>query len=338
MFRLIQQTSINTFLVGSVLLVLTGVLPVSAKQSSSEKQEQTSHMYVDSETLHYTKKYKTVLGKQMAYVDEGEGDPIVFLHGNPTSTYLWRNVMPYLEGKGRIVAIDMIGMGDSDKLDNTGDGNYSLAENSQYTFALLEALGVKENVTLVLHDWGSGVGFNWANQHQDAVKAIAFMEAIVTPFPTWEDFPKDLHGPIKMLRSIEGDALVLNENFFIEKLLPGTISRLLSKKEHAEYRRPFLNAGEDRRATLAGPRQLPIAGQPADTVALVASYANYLANSKEIPKLFINAEPGAFLVGYARDFVRTWPNLEEVTVEGSHFIQEDSPHEIGKAISAWLPN
>lgn len=294
-------------------------------------------MNTNSEKLRYTKKFKTVLGKKMAYVDEGVGDPIVFLHGNPTSMYLWRNVIPYIEGRGRIIAIDMIGMGDSDKLDNTKEGNYSLAENSRYTFALLEMLSVKENVTLVLHDWGSGVGFNWANQHPDRVKAIAFMEAIVTPFPTWNDFPKELHEPIKMLRSPEGEKLVLNDNFFIETLLPATISRPLSGIEHAEYRRPFLNNGEDRRATLAGPRQLPIAGKPADTVALVASYADYLANSKEIPKLFINAEPGAFLVGYARDFVRTWPNLKEVTVSGSHFIQEDSPHEIGKALSDWLP-
>lgn len=294
-------------------------------------------MKTDSEILRYTKKFKTVLGKKMAYVDEGSGDPIVFLHGNPTSIYLWRNVMPYLEGRGRLIAIDMIGMGDSDKLDNTKDGNYSLAENSKYTFALLEALNVNENVTLVLHDWGSGVGFNWANTHRDAVKAIAFMEAIVTPFPIWDDFPKELHGPIGTLRSLAGDNMVLDGNFFIETLLPATISRPLSDTEHAEYRRPFLKAGEDRRATLAGPRQLPIAGEPADTVALVQSYANYLVESKNVPKLFINAEPGAFLVGYARDFVRSWPNLEEVTVKGSHFIQEDSPHEIGKAISEWLP-
>ncbi|MBH0055422.1 haloalkane dehalogenase [Pseudoalteromonas sp. SWXJZ94C] len=291
----------------------------------------------DLETLRYTKKFKTVLDKKMAYVDEGQGDPIVFLHGNPTSSYLWRNVMPYLEGKGRLIAIDMIGMGDSQKLDNTTDSSYSLAENSKYTFALLEALGVNKNVTLVLHDWGSGVGFNWANTHRDAVKAIAFMEAIVTDFPTWDDFPKDLHGPIGTMRSAEGDKMVLNDNFFIETILPATISRKLTQAEYDEYRRPYLNAGEDRRAILAGPRQLPIAGEPADTVALVKSYANFLANSHDIPKLFINAEPGAFLVGYARDFVRTWPNLTEVTVSGIHYVQEDSPHEIGKAISDWLP-
>jgi len=294
-------------------------------------------MKTNPETLRYVKKFKTVLNKKMAYVDEGTGDPIVFLHGNPTSIYLWRNIMPYMEGKGRIIAIDMIGMGDSQKLDNTKDGNYSLDENSKYTFALLEALGVNKNVTFVLHDWGSAVGFHWANTYRDAVKGIAFMEAIVTPFPTWSNFPKELHGPIGTLRSSKGDKLVLDDNFFIETLLPANISRSLSDIEHNEYRRPFLNSGEERRAILAGPRQLPIDGKPADTFALVGNYADYLANSTTLPKLFINADPGAFLVGYARDFVRTWPNLTEVTVSGSHYIQEDCPHEIGKAISDWLP-
>jgi haloalkane dehalogenase len=295
-------------------------------------------MSTNTETLKYEKQFKTVLGKRMAYVDEGTGDPIVFLHGNPTSIFLWRNVMPHLEGQGRLIAIDMIGMGDSEKLDNTKDGSYSLAENSKYTFALLEALGVTENVTLVLHEWGSGVGFNWANQHRDAVKAIAFMEAIVTPFPTWDEFPKELHGPIGTLRSAQGEKMALQDNFFIETLLSSAILRSLSEAEHTEYRRPFLNAGEDRRPTLTGPRQLPIASEPADTVVLIASYTDYLANSKNVPKLFINADPGAFLVGYARDFVRKWPNLKEITVKGSHFIQEDSPNEIGKAISDWMPS
>lgn len=295
-------------------------------------------MNTDTETLRYEKKFETVLGKRMAFIDEGEGDPIVFLHGNPTSTYLWRNVIPHLEGRGRLIAIDMIGMGDSDKLDDTADGSYSLAENTKYTSALLEALGVESNVTLVLHDWGSGVGFNWANQNRKSVKAIAFMEAIVTTFPTWDEFPQALHAPIGMLRSPEGDKAALEENFFIETLLPSAILRSLSEKEHAEYRRPFSMNGENRRATLAGPRQLPIAGDPADTCALVSSYAEYLKASSDIPKLFINAEPGAFLVGYARDFVRTWPNLKEVVVKGAHFIQEDSPDDIGKAVADWLPD
>lgn len=292
--------------------------------------------YVPTHTVRTEKKFKTVLGKRMAYIESGTGDPIVFLHGNPTSSFLWRKILPQLEGRGRLIAVDMIGMGDSDKLEDTQDGSYSLAENARYTTALLEALGVTNNVTLVLHDWGSGVGFHWANQNRDAVKAIAFMEAIVTPFPTWDDFNPDLHGPIQTFRSPAGDKLALEENFFIETLLPNLVQRPLTEAEHAEYRRPFLRAGEDRRATLAGPRQLPIAGEPADTVALIASYAEFLANSHGIPKLFINADPGAFLVGYARDFVRTWPNLKEVTVKGNHFVQEDSPEEVGKALSEWL--
>ena len=324
----------------ALLLGIGLAAPISALMgcsASTQAREGAAASSTDTETLRYTKKFKTVLGKRMAFLDEGTGSPIVFLHGNPTSIFLWRNVIPHLEGRGRLIAVDMIGMGDSDKLDDTGEGSYSLAENTKYTAALLKELGVTENVTLILHDWGSGVGFNWANQNRGAVRAIAFMEAIVTPFPTWDDFNTELHGPISALRSSEGDKLVLEENFFIEKLLPGTVMRPLTEKEHTEYRRPFLESGEARRATLAGPRQLPIAGEPADTVALIASYAEYLANSSDVPKLFINADPGAFLVGYAREFVRTWPNLKEVTVKGTHFIQEDSPNEIGAALAEWLP-
>ena len=293
---------------------------------------------VESITTHrYEKKFETVLGRKMAYIDEGTGDPIVFLHGNPTSSFLWRNIMPHLEGRGRLIAIDSIGMGDSEKIPNATTANYTLAENSKYTFALLEALGVDKNVTLVLHDWGSGIGFHWANQNQEKVKAIAFMEAIPTTFPTWDDFPEALHGPIGMLRSPEGDKVVLEDNFFIETLLPSAILRDLASEEHAEYRRPFAEAGDSRLPTLAGPRQLPIAGEPAETVSIIDSYAKYLVSSNNVPKLFINADPGAFLVGYARDFVRTFPNQKEVTVKGAHFIQEDSSNEIGQALAQWLP-
>jgi len=294
-------------------------------------------MIKDTTTHRYDKKFKTILGHKMAYIDEGSGDPIVFLHGNPTSSFLWRNVMPHLEERGRLIAIDTIGMGDSDKIQNATTENYTLAENCEYTFALLEAIGVDKNVTLVLHDWGSGVGFHWANKNPEKVKAIAYMEAIPTTFPTWDDFPADLHAPIGMLRSPEGDKVVLEDNFFIETLLPSAILRSLSQEEHQEYRSPFIESGSDRLATLAGPRQLPIAGEPAETVAIIDSYSKFLKSSTQIPKLFINAEPGAFLVGYARDFVRTFPNQEEVTVKGAHFIQEDSPHDIGQAILNWLP-
>jgi haloalkane dehalogenase len=337
MLKIITPKSTLLFLLSGALLSSVSAMATENTELKPSKQEQSMNMINDRETLKYEKNFKTVLGKKMAYIEHGTGDPIVFLHGNPTSIFLWRNIIPQLEGRGRLIAIDMIGMGDSDKLDDTNDSSYSLAENTKFTAKLLDELGVNQNVTLVLHDWGSGVGFNWANQNQEKVKAIAFMEAIVTTFPSWDEFNSDLHGPIGMLRSSEGDKLVLEDNFFIEKLLPATVQRPLTEKEHAEYRRPFLTTGEARRPTLAGPRQLPIAGEPADTVALVNSYAKYLKASSNIPKLFINADPGAFLVGYAREFVRTWPNLKEITVKGTHFIQEDSPDEIAQALSEWLP-
>ncbi|MEX0349959.1 MAG: haloalkane dehalogenase [Paracoccaceae bacterium] len=280
------------------------------------------------------KKFLTVHGKRMAYIEEGEGDPIVFLHGNPTSSYLWRNIMPHLSGKGRLIAPDLIGMGDSDKLDDSGPDRYTYVEHRKYLFALLEQLGVQENVTLVLHDWGSGLGFHWAHTHAEAVKGIAFMEAIVAPVPGWDSFPADARDIFQALRSPAGDEMVLEKNLFVEAILPGSILRDLTEDEMAEYRRPFANPGEDRRPTLTWPRQIPIAGEPADVVEIVSAYSAWLAQSP-IPKLFVNAEPGALIAGPVRDFVRAWPNLSEVTVAGSHFIQEDSPEEIGAAIREW---
>lgn len=280
------------------------------------------------------KKFATVYGKKMAYIEEGEGDPIVFLHGNPTSSYLWRNIMPYLAGKGRLIAPDLIGMGDSDKLDNSGPDSYTYVEQRDYLFALLEHLGVTANVTLVIHDWGSGLGFHWAHTHQDAVKGIAFMEAIVAPVPSWDAFPEGPRALFQAFRSPAGEALVLEQNTFVEKVLPGSIQRDLSAEEMAEYRRPFANAGEDRRPTLTWPRQIPIAGEPAEVVKIVAAYSEWLSETP-IPKLFVNAEPGALIAGAARDFVRSWPNLTETTVPGLHFIQEDAPDQIGEAVRDW---
>lgn len=288
-------------------------------------------------TLRYEKSYKTIHGKRMAYVDVGSGDPIVFLHGNPTSSYLWRNVMPHLEGRGRLIAPDLIGMGDSEKLDNSGPGTYSYVEHRKYLFALLEELGVDQNVTLVIHDWGSGLGFHWAHQNPDAVKGIAFMEAFVAPIPSWDDFPDGEREAIQAVRSPAGEEMVLQGNSFVEGVLPGTILRTLTQAEMAEYRRPFLNAGEDRRPTLTWPRQIPIEGEPADVHEIVSAYSAWMAQN-DIPKLFINAEPGALIKGAARDLVRTWPNVTEVAVEGIHFIQEDSPDAIGQAIADWLPD
>jgi haloalkane dehalogenase len=283
----------------------------------------------------YTKKRKTVLGKSMAYVEVGAGDPIVFLHGNPTSSYLWRNVIPHLEGQGRCIAPDLIGMGDSDKLDQSGPERYRFVEHRKYLDALLDALGVRESVTLVIHDWGSALGFDWARRHPDAVKGIAYMEAIVAPVPSWRDWPKQAQEIFQGFRSEKGEAMILEQNLFIEGVLPTSIMRKLSAEEMAVYRRPFAKPGEDRRPTLSWPRQIPIEGQPADVVDIVEGYGAWLETS-DVPKLLISAKPGAILRGAMLERCRRWPNQREVEVAGIHFIQEDSPDEIGCAISEWV--
>ncbi|WP_341205492.1 haloalkane dehalogenase [uncultured Sulfitobacter sp.] len=280
------------------------------------------------------KKFATVHGKQMAYIEEGTGDPIVFLHGNPMSSYLWRNVMPHLAGKGRLIAPDLIGMGDSDKLDNSGPDSYTFVEHRKYLFALLEQLGVTDNVTLVIHDWGSGLGFHWAHTHPEAVKGIAFMEAIVETRDSWDQFPDRAREMFQALRSPAGEEMVLEKNLFVEALVPGSILRDLTEEEMNEYRRPFANAGEDRRPTLTWPRQIPIEGQPADVTEIVDAYLDWLGKTS-IPKLFVNADPGVLITGAVRDRVRSWPNITEVTVPGLHFIQEDAPDEIGVAVRDW---
>jgi len=283
----------------------------------------------------YSKKTSEVLGKKMAYVESGEGDPIVFLHGNPTSSYLWRNVMPHFEGRGRLIAPDLIGMGDSQKLENTGPESYRFVEHRSYLDGLLEVLGVERNVTLVIHDWGSALGFDWANRHRDAVKGIAYMEAIVAPVASWDEWPPPVVPVFQGFRSAKGEEMVLENNMFVEGVLPGAVLRDMTDEEMAVYRKPFENPGEDRRPTLTWPRQIPIEGEPADVVEIVDAYGAWLQKS-ELPKLFINAKPGAILRGKAREFCRSWPNQTEITVSGSHFIQEDSPHEIGQAIATWL--
>lgn len=285
-------------------------------------------------TAEPAKKFIAVLGRRMAYVESGEGDPIVLQHGNPTSSYLWRNVIPHLEGLGRCIALDLIGMGDSDKLPESGPETYRFVDHRRYFDAALEALGVTENVTLIIHDWGSALGFDWANRHRDHVKAIAYMEAIVSPV-SWEDWPGSIRPVFEAFRSPEGESLVLEKNIFVERVLPNGVLRGLTEAEMAVYRRPFAKPGEDRRPTLTWPREIPLDGKPADVTAIAADYADWLAGS-EIPKLFINAEPGVILTGRQRELCRAWPNQEEVTVKGSHFVQEDSPHDIGRAIADWL--
>jgi len=281
----------------------------------------------------YEKKRAEILGARMAYIDEGSGDPIVFLHGNPTSSYLWRNVMPHLEGRGRLVAPDLIGMGDSDKLPDSGPDRYTFVEHRRYLDALLDTLGVNDNVTFVIHDWGSALGFDWANRHRDATKGIAYMEGIVRPLD-WGEWPDAARGVFQAFRSEAGEAMVLEDNVFVERVLPGSILRKLSDEETAEYGRPFAEPGEARRPTLTWPRQIPIEGEPADVVEIVSRYGEWLAAS-DVPKLFVNAEPGAILTGAVREFCRSWPNQQEVTVKGIHFVQEDSPHEIGEAVANW---
>ena len=285
-------------------------------------------------TTPLAKQFVEVEGKQMAYHETGVGDSVVFLHGNPTSSYLWRNVIPHVAGQARCIVPDLIGMGDSDKLAANGPEAYRFVEHRRYLDGLLEALALGDRVTLVVHDWGSALGFDWANRHRGRVAGIVYMEAIVCPV-TWEEWPDAATPIFKALRSEAGEEMVMEKNLFVEAVLPGSILRDLSDEEMAEYRRPFLSP-EHRRPTLTWPREIPLAGEPADVVEIVADYAAWLANS-EVPKLFINADPGAILSGRQREFCRTWPNQTEVQVAGSHFIQEDSPHEIGQAIADWLP-
>ena len=275
-----------------------------------------------------------VNGLQMAYVERGEGDPIVFQHGNPTSKYLWRNIIPHAEPHGRCIALDLIGMGDSDKLPNSGPERYTFAEHRTYFDAALEALGVAENATLVVHDWGSALGFDWARRHPEAVAGLCYMEAIVRPM-TWAEWPEDARRVFQGFRSPAGEEMVLEKNVFVERVLPGSVLRGLTEEEMAVYRRPYLDPGESRRPTLTWPRQIPIDGEPPEVVEVASAYADWLSSSP-IPKLFVNAEPGAILTGPQREFCRTWPNQTEVTVRGSHFIQEDSPNEIGEALASWL--
>ncbi|MGB6085234.1 haloalkane dehalogenase [Parvibaculum sp.] len=279
------------------------------------------------------KKFVTISGRAMAYSEMGEGDPIIFLHGNPTSSYLWRNVMPHLADQGRCIAPDLIGMGDSDKLEPSGPERYSFREHRRFLDAFLEAMDVKSNVTLVVHDWGSALGFDWANRHRNAVAGIAYMEGIVRPLQ-WDEWNQDARRIFEGFRSDAGEEMILKKNLFIEAVLPGSILRKLTEEEMAVYRRPFAEEGEDRRPTLSWPRQIPLDGEPEDVVEIVDDYARWMAEN-ELPKLFVNADPGAILTGAQREFCRSWKNQTEVTVKGSHFIQEDSPHEIGEAIAKW---
>lgn len=281
----------------------------------------------------YEKRRIPVLGRTMAVVEVGEGDPIVLLHGNPTSSYVWRNVMPHLQALGRCIAPDLIGMGDSDKLPDSGPASYSFQEHRRHLDELLESLGVRQNVTLVVHDWGSALGFDWARRHPESVSGIAYLEALVRP-TSWVEFPDQARGLFQALRSPAGEAMVLDQNLFVEQVLPAGILRTLTDEEMEWYRRPFARPGEDRRPTLTWPRQVPIDGEPPAVTQIVRQYADWLSSSS-VPKLFIDGQPGLVLTGPGRDFCRTWPCQQEVTVPGLHFLQEDSPDEIGRAVADW---
>jgi haloalkane dehalogenase len=280
------------------------------------------------------KKFATVRGKRMAYVEVGGGDAIVFQHGNPTSSYLWRNVMRHCSGLGRLIACDLIGMGDSDKLEHSGADRYSYVEQRDYLFALWDQLALGDKVVLVIHDWGSALGFDWAFHNQSRVAGIVYMEAIVTPL-TWADWPGSARRAFQGFRSDKGEEMILANNMFVERVLPSSVIRPLSDEEMAIYRAPFIHPGEDRRPTLTWPRMIPIEGEPKDVVKTVEDYSAWLASS-DVPKLFINADPGSILTGHQRELCRRWKNLTEVTVKGRHFLQEDSPDEIGAAIADFV--
>jgi haloalkane dehalogenase len=280
------------------------------------------------------KKFCTVKGHRLAYVEVGSGAPIVLLHGNPTSSYLWRDVIPGLENCGRVIAPDLIGHGDSDKLPvSDGPGRYCLEVAYTYLEGLLSELVGSQPVILVQHDWGSALGFHWAQLHPQQVRGIAYMEAIVRPLSSWDEWPEKARGIFQGFRSAKGEDLILKRNLFIEGVLPSSILRKLTDEEMAHYRAPFAIEA-DRQTMLNWPRQIPIAGEPAHIVALVQQYADWLSQCS-VPKLFINAEPGSILVGAQREFCRTWPNQTEVTVPGLHFIQEDSGQAIGRAVANW---
>jgi haloalkane dehalogenase len=288
----------------------------------------------DSSSPFAEKKFIEIKGHRMAYIDEGEGAPIVFQHGNPTSSYLWRNVMPASRGLGRLIACDLIGMGDSDKLPNSGPDRYTYAEQRSFLFALWEELKLEKDVVLVLHDWGSVLGFDWANQNRSRVQGIAYMEAIPMPL-TWSEFPEIVRDVFRGFRSPAGEDMVLRDNMFVEQIFPGGVIRSLTDVEMANYRKPFLNPGEDRRPTLTWPRQIPLDGEPAEVVKVVSEYGNWLRQS-QVPKLWIHGDPGAIETANVRRFCSTWPNQTEVTVKGVHFLQEDSPTEIGAAVADFV--
>jgi haloalkane dehalogenase len=280
--------------------------------------------------MKYTKKYKDIKKSKMAFIDEGDGDTFLFLHGNPTSSFLWRNIAPHVEDIGRIVIPDLIGMGDSDKLEGVDNPDYKYHGQYSYLTALMDELDLGDNIHLIIHDWGSAMGFQFARENQERIKSITYMEAIVMPL-TWDQWPDPATKIFGLFRSEAGEELVLEKNFFVERILLADSSTGYTEEEKSEYIRPFINPGEDRRPTLTWPRQIPLDGEPSEVVEEVRLNAEFHKES-DIPKLFINADPGSILIGDQREFARSWKNQTEITVSGNHFIQEDSSEEIGAAL------
>ncbi len=280
------------------------------------------------------KQYVDVGGHKMAYVEQGSGRPIVFQHGNPTSSYLWRNILPQLSDLGRCIAVDLIGMGNSDKLPNSGPDRYTFAEHRQFWEGALDALGVNEDIIFVIHDWGSVLGFDYTARHPERVSGVCYMEGVVKPM-SWDEWPESARDIFKTFRSEAGETVVLEKNVFVERVLPASILRKLSDDEMAAYIEPFKNPGEDRRPTLTWPRQIPIDDEPPEVCEIARNYGEFMQGS-DIPKLFIDAEPGMILKGAVADYARTWKNQSEASVKGLHFIQEDSPDEIATAVRDWL--
>jgi haloalkane dehalogenase len=289
---------------------------------------------VDQQLWRDKKKTVEVNGRNMAYVEMGQGDPIIFQHGNPTSSYLWRNIMPQLSDLGRCIAVDLIGMGDSDKLPNSGPDRYTLKEHQEYLYGAWDALGIKDNVTFVIHDWGTALGFDWCRQHPGAVKGVAHMEGIVKRVP-WDDWPEAATDVFRTFRSPAGEEVVLEKNIFVEGVLPSSVIRKMSDEEMDAYRAPFINPGEDRRPTLTWPRQIPLGDEPNDVCETVDAYGAYMKDA-DMPKLFIAGDPGMIMNGATGEFARSWKNTSETTVKGLHFLQEDSPEEIAAAVKSWL--
>jgi haloalkane dehalogenase len=292
-----------------------------------------------SAELRYAKKKVHVLGRQMAYIEAGSGRPIVFLHGNPTSSYLWRNIIPHLESLGRCIAPDLVGMGDSDKIapgaEGGRDGRYRFVEHRRYLDAFLEAVGVDEDVVLVIHDWGSALGFDWARRHPGKVRGIAYMEAFLQPL-NYSDMGFVGGLGFRAMRSRLGEWLILDHNLFVERILPSSVHRGLTEAEMAKYRKPYLEPGESRRPTLTWPREVPFGGEPADTHDVIAAYARWLPTTTEMPKLWFDVSEGVLVTGARRAFARSLPNQRVVRVEGRHFVQEDAPDAIGTALAEWI--